>query len=406
MSRFKTALRIAAAAAFAVPALLGLLSFCTFTFYNGEALAGEFNLSPLQMLIGVDFSGRVISNPLLGASFFLIPLMGLACCLIKNDDTRASVTGVTSLIGFVYIRFVTDKIIPSAIYTKSMEQTFSESFSSNRATYGMTAAGNMMWIFYIIAFVLAMTTFVMFLHEIRVNAQKNYDEEYYAEDETWSEDGESAYFDVVDEINPDYSEDEDYQQYEDYEEETEEDIPESKDINDDEMAHFEAAFAQLDAELAQAANEYSPEDDDVAPQEKSEKETAETAEETYMPNSNTDADLIEEAVTEVENSELNEEPETSANDNEESDFSQNDNAKPPLVITDDVETSAPHETDIVFKKLNFNMKKSNERPRLAVEKATAASEKTTANLCPKCKSELRPGTVFCKKCGNRIDPKE
>lgn len=210
MPRFKTALRFITAAAFAVPALLGLLQFCTFTF-SGGGITETFSLSPIDMITGktAGFSDGVLaSSPLLGASFFIIPLVGLICCLISNADTRASITGVTALIGFAFIYFATDFIIPASVYYgKPLEQVYAEHMSLDSVIFNRTVSGNIMWFFYLVALVCSLTAFVVFMREMRLSAQNAYDDEYYPEDEEWQE-GDEADFEEFDETQPqDYGED-------------------------------------------------------------------------------------------------------------------------------------------------------------------------------------------------------
>lgn len=370
MPRIKTALRFIAAAAFAVPMLLGLLTFCTFTF-SGGGISESFSLSPVELITGksVDFSERVLaSSPLLGVSFFLIPLIGLIGCLIANADTRAAVTGATSLIGFAYIFFVTDLIIPSSVYFgKPLEQVFSERLSPDSVIYSKSMAGNAMWIFYLLAFLCAAATFIIFLREMRLSAKNADNEEYYSEDEGWPNEDEAG-FNEIDEIEPPAYGDEDYED----EEDAGEDMPE---------------------EVA-SASKYE-EDYEAEP---------EKAEELPKDGSETESEAIP--------------AEISADESD------------PLIIP---ETAEAHETDIAFKKLNFNRKKAlkpqkpsltqtkdDKEPAKAAEAQpvfltdsddnnTEANEIFTVDengCCPRCGAKLRPSNVFCKKCGARFNPKK
>lgn len=367
MPRFKTALRFITAAAFAVPALLGLLQFCTFTF-SGGGITETFSLSPIDMITGktAGFSDGVLaSSPLLGASFFIIPLVGLICCLISNADTRASITGVTALVGFAYIFFATDFIIPASVYYgKPLEQVYAEHMSLDSVIYNRTMAGNIMWFFYLVALVCSLAAFVVFMREMRLSAQNAYDE-YYPEEEEWQE-GDETDFGEIDETQPqDYGEDGEWEAY---------DEAQPEEASEDEEPEESEAEVESDEECEEPRETEEPE----------EKDNAET------PAESTD----------------NAEGENTAEEDDDS-----------LIIA---ETTEAHETDINFKKLNFNRKKTLNPPKPSPAQTKATDEHevqsapaffadddsaapNTKGICPKCGAKLRKGNVFCKKCGARTD---
>lgn len=437
MPRFKTGLRIAMAVAFAIPLLLGFVSFCTFTFSSGGT-GIDFHLSPLEMITGktVDFSSQVLGrSPLLGALFFLIPVIGLIGCLIPKADVRAAIAAISSLGGAVYL-FLTGYLIPDSVfYDKPLQQVFTAHLSPDQVTYGMTLAGNAMWVFYLLALISAAVTFIVFLRDMK-SAMNDTADMAYDDGAIRLEDEEETYFDEIDEIEPPLYEEEDgvypmedTYEYDEYDgnvweggEPFYETPPEEEDVSCEEPQTTvqESCETATDATAADTVAEDEPE----PPIGQDAAVFTLPAQEEWI-----DKESVPEDAGAADIPPANEPEPSPLPDTEEQ--AQEDDAveTQPLSAAADNAFPEPSATDIAFKKLNFNhkneKKKVAELPKLSFTKkesavlleqaagpetqeayftdaAKDASFPENKNICPKCGAPVRSNTTFCKKCGARI----
>lgn len=207
MKKLKLGLQLSIAAAFATAIFLGFASFCSFTFTKG-AQVQSFTLSAWEMIHGktADFSAQVLGgSPFLGAMFFIIPLFGLIGCLISKPDVRASVTGVSALVGSVYIYFC-NLLVPDAVYySHALEEVFREHMNPDSVSFALTTSGNILWAVYLLAIICAAATFIVFMLDVKAEytARKNAPEETVEiEGAIRLDEEEETAFDEIDELNP------------------------------------------------------------------------------------------------------------------------------------------------------------------------------------------------------------